>query len=105
MKTGVKIGLGIAAVAAAFLAWNKMRKGTRKLPVFESTSGKILSVQPDQLPPDFSEAGYRAINTDVDAAIKNGSLTNAASHYLTIGWQEGRAWKTGMGGGMSYLLR
>jgi hypothetical protein len=39
MKTGVKIGLGIAAVAAAFLAWNKFGK---KLSPIEKMTKDVL---------------------------------------------------------------
>ncbi|MFL6796093.1 MAG: phytanoyl-CoA dioxygenase family protein [Xanthobacteraceae bacterium] len=42
----------------------------------------------DSLPPDFDPQSYLTLNPDVAAAN-----VDAATHYLTFGWREGRRWE------------
>jgi hypothetical protein len=113
MKTGVKIGLGIAAVAAAFLAWKKFMSGKPSLlpssfpssSQSSSQSGLKLLVPPDSLPADFDEQAYLALNPDVAYAVTlPNNFKSGGEHYLRAGYSEGRKWKSGMGS-VSYLLR
>jgi len=81
MKTGVKIGLGIAAVAAAFLAWKKL--GVKKL----STSNSMLSswdkLAKDLLDPN-TPAGQnqRAYLRSVNGDPENADQLLTAVNYL-----------------------
>ena len=50
--------------------------------------GKKEKRQPiPPLPTNFVESEYRILNKDVDEAIKKGTFTSGAEHWLKYGWR------------------
>jgi len=77
----------IRNVDGPYYCYNFIFSTSLELLVELENHGRTLSSQPTELPTSFDSSSYLRLNPDVAAAGME-----AAHHFLSFGWREGRKW-------------